>query len=270
MVITSTSPLRSAAERVKGSGIGLKTMRWILGAPRQCLSNASTVRCSSFTSATNRNGPVPTGRRANAALPFSAVYFGGRIGKSISRFSSGAYDCFVTRLTVRSSTTSTRVISLMVARLGDFCSGSSTRCTVKRTASALNGSPSWKTTPRRSRSCHVVSSSSFHDSASSGTSLPEASRPTSESNMLAPTAARIDERFMVGSRFSGVHGIATRSSAFRSDGGSAAGVGVASARTAATTVSARRITTRRRGRRRRRRRDGCRARRAAARTPASR
>src|SRR6267143_1528111 len=144
VVITSTSPLRSAAERVKGSGIGLKTMRWILGAPRQCLSNASTVRCSSFTSATNRNGPVPTGRSANAELPFSAVYFGGRIGKSISRFSNGAYDCFVTRLTVRSSTTSTRAISLMVARLGDFCSGSSTRCTVKRTASALNGSPSWR------------------------------------------------------------------------------------------------------------------------------
>ena len=90
VVIRSTSPLRSAAARVNGSGIGLKTMRGIAGAPRQCRSNASTTSCSSFTSETNRNGPVPTGRSASAWLPFSAAYFGGRIGKSISRLSSAA------------------------------------------------------------------------------------------------------------------------------------------------------------------------------------
>jgi hypothetical protein len=39
-----------------------------------------------------------------------------------------------------------------------------------------------------------------------------ASRPTSESKRLTPTLARIDDKFMVGSRFSGVHGSATRSS----------------------------------------------------------
>jgi hypothetical protein len=37
-----------------------------------------------------------------------------------------------------------------------------------------------------------------------------ASRPTRESKMLTPTLARMDERFIVGSRFSGVHGRATR------------------------------------------------------------
>ena len=108
--------------------------------------------------------------------------------------------------------TSTRAISAMLARLGDFCSGSSTRWKVNRTASALKGSPSWNTTPRLSLSCHVVSSTSRHDSASWGTMRLSASRPTSESNMLTPTIARMDERFMVGSRFSGVHGMATRSS----------------------------------------------------------
>src|SRR5437870_2930570 len=107
---------------------------------------------------------------------------------------------------------STRMISAMVARLGDRCSGSSTRWKVKRTASALKGSPSWKITPRRRRSCQVLSSRSFHDSASWGTMRWSASRPTRESKMLTPTVARIEDRFMVGSRFSGVHGMATLSS----------------------------------------------------------
>jgi hypothetical protein len=35
VVIRSTSPLRSAAARVNGSGIGLKTIRAIGGTPRQ-------------------------------------------------------------------------------------------------------------------------------------------------------------------------------------------------------------------------------------------
>ena len=116
------------------------------------------------------------------------------------------------RFTVYSSSTSIRATSPTLARLGDFWLGSSTRSKVKRTASALNGSPLWKTTPRRSLSCQVVSFSSRQDSASSGTMRLSRSRPTSESNRLAPTVARIDARFIVGSRFSGVHGIATRSS----------------------------------------------------------
>jgi hypothetical protein len=96
---------------------------------------------------------------------------------------------------------------------------------VKRTASALNGSPLWKTTPRRSLSCHVVSFSSFHDSASSGTMRLSRSRPTSESKRLTPTVARIDERFIVGSRFSGVHGMPTRSSPLGVGDGGRSGAG---------------------------------------------
>src|SRR5215472_12289950 len=107
---------------------------------------------------------------------------------------------------------SIRAISATLARLGDFCSGSSTRWKVKRTASALKGSPSWKTTPLRSLSWRVTSSTKRQDSASWGTMRFSASRPTSESNMLTPTMARKEDRFMVGSRFSGVQGMATRSS----------------------------------------------------------
>ena len=44
VVTRSTSPLRSAAARVNGSGIGLKTMRRMRGAPRQCRSKASTIK----------------------------------------------------------------------------------------------------------------------------------------------------------------------------------------------------------------------------------
>ena len=117
-----------------------------------------------------------------------------------------------------SSSTSIRSISATLARLGDFCSGFSTRWKVKRTASALNGSPLWKTTPRRRRNCQVRSSRSRHDSASAPTIFPSASRSTRESKMLTPTCERSEERFMVGSRFSGVHGIATRSSPWAAAG----------------------------------------------------
>ena len=106
------------------------------------------------------------------------------------RARKGAYGFFVTRFTVYSSSTSIRSTSATLARLGDFCPGSSTRWSVKRTASALNGSPLWKTTPRRSRSCQVRSSRSRHDSASAPTIFPPRRGPRgSRRGSLPPASA---------------------------------------------------------------------------------
>src|SRR5262249_30613832 len=126
----------------------------------------------------------------------------------------------------------------------------------------------WKTPPRRSLTGPGRSPPARHDSASWGTMRLSASRPTSESNMLTPTAARIDARFMVGSRFSGVHGSATRSSPA---GWAAGGSGERASRASRSATSGRTARSRltpppappappRRGARR--------GRRAAARTPA--
>src|SRR5262245_64241134 len=59
---------------------------------------------------------------------------------------------------------------------------------VNLTAAAFNSSPLWNLTPRRSLNCHVVWSTSFHDSASSPTkSLPSSDRRTSVSKTLIVT-----------------------------------------------------------------------------------
>src|SRR3990170_6204071 len=71
--------------------------------------------------------------------------------------------------TVCSSTTSTDLIQVKLPRIGDFCSGFSTRSNENFTLSAPNGSPLWNLTPLRSLSSQVSGLTPFTDSARWGT-----------------------------------------------------------------------------------------------------
>src|SRR5512145_1916235 len=98
------------------------------------------------------------------------MYFGGTMPKlprvRISWISGEGF-CVMMR-TVCSSTTSTDLIHVKFPRMGDFCSGLSTRSKENLTASALKGSPLWKETPRRSFSSQVRGSMPLTDSARCG------------------------------------------------------------------------------------------------------
>ena len=162
------------------------------GVPRQWPSTRSSTISWSFFQLTTRYGPVP--EVASALRPKSRPNRFATVGLRMAdemwaMVGSKAPNWYlVTKRTVWSSTTSTRSSITNSGRRLCFCAGSSTLAKVARTASAVNGVPSWKVTPFRRLNVHVTpSGATDHVSASRPTIFIWSSKPSRPSKTMPIT-----------------------------------------------------------------------------------
>src|SRR5687768_2733464 len=172
--IASTCPERSEASRA-GSLAIVRSVTFAHGCfPPQYPSKRSTSRSSPVVYLTSLYGPVPTTAlpelKSAVVAPFAA--FACTMKMLAKSEVSCGFGALVFTTIVWSSTFLTDSMPRVnwaneLGELGTL----GTRSMVKITSSAVKGVPSWNLTPFLSLNSQVVSSTSFHDSASAGRTL---------------------------------------------------------------------------------------------------